>query len=599
MASQPTPQGVDHPTFDPPPYNHGLSVPGLYEYQAKNSPDHPVFKYAHPSDEAAHHVTFSEAWDKIGAVVEVVLRRVSKPCEKASDAKRLIVGILAISDTLSYIYTLVAIMSLGYTAFPIAHSLSADAVAHLLEAKGVMQLWVSGDEKVQALAHCTMDMLGKKGIALTVLPMVTPQEYAQRGKTSTSWAREVVRIADDEVTVIYHSSGSTGLPKPIPITGRALANACNTPCFGDLDLAGKCIAAHTNPPCHGTGIMTMTWPASISNHEQVYLKLIYNKQLASGLICALYPPVSPLIVPTPANFLVAWRACKCDIVVCMPVFIEALVRNPANLPALKALDMLVYTGATLTKSVGDKLVQDGVRLLSSWGSTEVGAASKTFPCEIPGEDWEYFEFSPSIPFVMRPHEGAERVFEPIRPATETSYPNVTNMELDGRPAWATGDLLEQHPKKPTHWKVLGRKDEKIIFSTGQCLNPVPIENILAQDLNIGTAIVFGHGRIRLGLLVEPTQGERGSDDGSEQWVENYKDLIWPTVEEANKHIRGPYAITRRMILVASAEKPLEHTQKSTTRRGLCLKLYKTEIDDLYAVPESDESPVHREFPGRM
>lgn len=98
-------------------------------------------------------------------------------------------------------------MSLGYTAFPIAHSLSADAVVHLLEAKDVTQLLVSGDEKVQALAQCTMDMLGKKGIALTVLPMITPQDYAQRGKTSTSWPREVVRIADDEVTAIYHSSG--------------------------------------------------------------------------------------------------------------------------------------------------------------------------------------------------------------------------------------------------------------------------------------------------------------------------------------------------------------------------------------------------------
>lgn len=101
MTPQPTPQGVDHPTFNPPPYNHGLSVPGLYEYQAKNSPDHPVFKYAlHPSDKAAHHVTFSEAWDKIGAVAEVVARRVSKPYEKSSDAKRPIVGILAISGTL-------------------------------------------------------------------------------------------------------------------------------------------------------------------------------------------------------------------------------------------------------------------------------------------------------------------------------------------------------------------------------------------------------------------------------------------------------------------------------------------------------------------
>lgn len=51
------------------------------------------------------------------------------------------------------------------------------------------------------------------------------------------------------------------------------------------------------------------------------------------------------------------------------------------------------------------------------------------------------------------------------------------------------------------------------------------ENILAQDPNIGTAIVFGHGRMQPGLLVEPTQPERGSE-GGEQWVEKYKDLIW-------------------------------------------------------------------------
>lgn len=90
------------------------------------------------------------------------------------------------------------------------------------------------------------------------------------------------------------------------------------------------------------------------------------------------------------------------------------------------------------------------------------------------------------------------------------------------------------------------------------------------------------------------------------------------MEEANAHIRGPYAITRnvrrvlratphnvltcyivdQMIIVASADKPLEHTQKSTTRRGVCLKLYMAEVDDLYA-SQSDECLEHREFRGRM
>ncbi len=99
MTPQPTPQGVDHPTFNPPPYNHGLSVPGLYEYQSKHSPDHPVFKYANPQEGNAHYVTFSEAWGNIGTVAEVVSRRASKSQEKGFEADRPIVGILAISGT--------------------------------------------------------------------------------------------------------------------------------------------------------------------------------------------------------------------------------------------------------------------------------------------------------------------------------------------------------------------------------------------------------------------------------------------------------------------------------------------------------------------
>ncbi len=53
-----------------------------------------------------------------------------------------------------------------------------------------------------------------------------------------------------------------------------------------------------------------------------------------------------------------------------------------------------------------------------------------------------------------------------------------------------------------------------------------------------------------------------------------------------------------MILVASTEKPLQHTQKATTRRGVCLKSYKAEIEGLYA-SQSDECPEDREGRGLM
>lgn len=53
-----------------------------------------------------------------------------------------------------------------------------------------------------------------------------------------------------------------------------------------------------------------------------------------------------------------------------------------------------------------------------------------------------------------------------------------------------------------------------------------------------------------------------------------------------------------MIVVTSAEKPLEHTPKGTARRGVCLKLYEAEIDALYAAAEAEVAPEHRQFPDR-
>ncbi|TFK90191.1 hypothetical protein K466DRAFT_597163 [Polyporus arcularius HHB13444] len=112
----------------------------------------------------------------------------------------------------------------------------------------------------------------------------------------------LVDIGDKDTTFILHSSGTTALPKPIPITRRGLVGLSNIPCYGEVDLAGK---ARTR----------CSWPVSC------------------GAVFAIYTPSSPRTIPTPANFLSAWEADKCNIVFCALVFIEAWGRDPANLPA--------------------------------------------------------------------------------------------------------------------------------------------------------------------------------------------------------------------------------------------------------------------------
>ncbi|KAI0645046.1 acetyl-CoA synthetase-like protein [Trametes meyenii] len=602
MPPQPTPQGVNHPTFHPLPFDHNLSIPQLYEYHARHSPAHPVFAYADPDTGVVHDVTFAEAWDCICAVASIILQRIQQSKNQRSNeiggppealgigtGGRRTIGILAPVDTLTYIYTMVAVMALGYTAFPLATINNAEAVAHLLGATGTVQLLApvgEDDEETQRVAREAADILRGRGTTLELLPMVKPEDYLRPRKavspaavndhSEESGVLRVVDIADEDTALILHSSGSTGMPKPIRITRKGLTNTSKGSCFGEIDLAGRRIAAHTNPACHALGVVTVTWP------------------LSCGATFALYPPTYPPTVPTPLNFLAAWAACKCDIVISIPAFIEALAYDEARIPALKALDYVVYSGASMTKTVGDALAAAGVKLASAWGSTEVGVASLFLPRALPPpSDWEYFAFSPHMRFHMVPDEDLEHVFEPVRVSDETFFAHVHNTEVDGQPAFAMGDLLEQHPTNPAWWRVLGRKDDQIVLLTGENINPVPIEDTLAQDEHVESAIVFGQQRMELGVLVEPK-----AEDQLERPPEEVKDEVWPAIKDANSRSLPFAHIRKEMVLVTSPDKPLAHTAKNTTRREVSLKQYTAEMENLYQ-GEADVAPEKRQFRERM
>ncbi|KAI0314061.1 acetyl-CoA synthetase-like protein [Amylostereum chailletii] len=586
MTPRPTPQGVNSPTFHPAPFEHGLSIPGLYKYHAIHSPNHPVFTYSDPVDGSSHDIVYSEAWKDIG----VVANRVSDDYSNADPlyarrgkdiGHRPVIGVLAVSDSIGYIYLELAIMSLGFTAFPLSPRNSAAVTAHLLEKTGVVQLFVSGDLAMQTLAQDAVKILADKGLEVQLLPMVKYADLKRNTDNDNVGDAKMVDIADDHVTLILHSSGTTAFPKPINITRRGLVNLSNIPCFGEVDLAGKRVAAHTNPIFHAMGLATIIWPIS------------------SGAIFALYNPLLPVVIPTPANFLAHWVADQCNIVFCVPVFIEAWARDPSNLATLKALDSIVFSGASVSRSTGDMLAREGVVMHPFWGSTEVGPATMFVPRDAPPVDeWEYFKFSHHIEFVMQPQDNLAGIVEPIMIPTETCFPHVTNSELDGQRVFAVGDLLEQHPSDPGRWKVFGRKDDQIMLSTGENVNPVPIEAALAQDKHIASAIMFGRDHIETGVLVEPAAGI-AVPPGDSKKLDEFKDLIWPTVEQVNAKAPAYARIQRNMIVVTSSAKPLEHTPKGTPRRPVCLKLYASEIEAVYPSEEDASIAAHRQFPDRI
>ena len=93
MVAPLTPQGVHSPTFNPPPFGHGFSVPGLYAYHAKNSPDHPVFTYSDIESNTSRDIVFSEAWTYVRKAARLVLDHINP--RTVDPDKRPTVAILA------------------------------------------------------------------------------------------------------------------------------------------------------------------------------------------------------------------------------------------------------------------------------------------------------------------------------------------------------------------------------------------------------------------------------------------------------------------------------------------------------------------------
>lgn len=156
--------------------------------------------------------------------------------------------------------------------------------------------------------------------------------------------------------------------------------------------------------------------------------------------------------------------------------------------------------------------------------------------------------------------------------------------------WTTGDLYKAHPSLPDHWMYCGRADDIIVFSNGEKLNPVTIEETLAGHPAIKGAVVGGQDRFQPALILEPTEPPK--DKAAEEALING---VWPLMEEINAMTVAHGRIVRRLVMVADVEKPFPRSGKGSIQRGLALKAYNEEIDALYEradeVDEEDAAPL--------
>ncbi|KAK0202205.1 hypothetical protein DFS33DRAFT_1444321, partial [Desarmillaria ectypa] len=347
----------------------------------------------------------------------------------------------------------------------------------------------------------------------------------------------------ERTAIILHSSGTTGLPKPIYHAHGYVLGYGQDHLFTPEHVEALGWNVSTLPLYHGFGLLAPMLSLSI------------------GLPFVL-PGAGT--IPTGRGQLKVLDALflnRVGLMLSVPSVVEDLLTIPGGVDALKRLDVLAVGGAPLKEVTGEELVHRGVKLLNHWGATEIGAIAVVQ--HVPANyDWHYLIPRQDIPLTFTPlGEGTYR--------------------LSGRaPGWEEDYVVQDHlvgnPVKENQYRILGRSDDLVVLANGEKVRPSGMEQALGECPGVRGVLVFGQGREGCGILVE-VEGEPSAEFGA--FLEKANEL-------ADKHAKVP----REMVVFISPGE-LVRTDKGSIARKASWEKWEKEIAKSYEDAEEEEEPI--------
>lgn len=392
-------------------------------------------------------------------------------------------------------------------------------------------------------------------------------------KDQQSFVKEVVRKSTenvksssqrrighaDDAAFIFHTSGtSTGLPKPIVQSHRVA--------FGVLPvLDGHDSATFTTTPLYHGGIADCL------------------RAWTSGAAIWLYPSAD--IPITSKNILSCLNSAKTASLEkstapvryfsSVPYILQMLQEEPVGLESLQSMDLVGVGGAALDTKTGDYLVDNGVRLVSRYGSAECGFLLSSHRNYGEDKSWSYLRLSPrATKLSFEEQDDGSGLSEMV---VKAGWPHMAKVNRpDG--SFATSDLFEPHPTINGAWKHHSRSDSQITLSTGKKFDPEPLENLItSRSPLIREVVIFGSGRQSAGILVFP------SDRSVTSSRPNIDKEVWGVLEGVNSEGQDHTRISRNMVVLMTTNMPsLARSSKGTLARAAAEKLYASYIDKAYS-----------------
>lgn len=395
---------------------------------------------------------------------------------------------------------------------------------------------------------------------------------------SFPYTKTFAEAAQDPFCVL-HTSGSTGLPKPISWThaliGTMDAVRLLPPTKGDHGLRpwsdnwddGDKIYS-SFPMTHGAGIiMNILLPALFRMH------------------CIMGPPG---VIPNMNLIDSLAEHGDVDIWSMIPSLVDELAENPDILAKFASSKFICASGGPVSPLMGGK-VNQVVRVLNLTGTTE-GLFIGNLWTE--REDWFNFAFHPYSGFefkevekglyehwVHRLHVEGQADRDLFQGIFHT-FPSEKSINLK--------DLYKQHPTKPYLWSYTGRNDDILVLSNGYKISPLDTEAFITTHPAIEGCLMIGSGKPQAGLLIEL------KDATSTGKSDELLNSIWATVKKANSISLHKNQISKDYIAFVQADKPFIRTDKRTVKRRATLELYNDYVDRFYKSRVEEEDAAYQD-----
>ncbi|KAL5334466.1 hypothetical protein BJX70DRAFT_391380 [Aspergillus crustosus] len=516
-----------------------LTVDQLVRHRASLGLSQPVVYYPRTGIEYSEFPL--QVLDIFAFRVANLLAKVVPP-RKSSSETPTVIALLGPSD-LSYLVLLLALAKLGHSGLLLSTRISVEAHISLVERTTAQFIFAHGSLK--DTARKVQERVS--GLQIHDIPTEESYDYPISDSVlDTNLTSHLdPELETKYVAWIIHSSGSTGLPKPIFQTQRAAIKNY----AGNMNMRGFI----TLPLYHNHGICCL-------------FRTIYSCKSLH-----LYNPGLPLT----SQYLVdIMRSHSFEIFYGVPYALKLLAESKEGIAALASLKAVMFGGSSCPDSLGDLLVENGVYLISHYGSTETGQLMTSMR---PREDknWNWLIPSDAVKKFLRMEERFPGVYESV---VLDGWPSkVLSNRRDG--AYATKDLFLKHPEMEAY-KYYSRLDDTITMVNGEKVIPLDLEGRVRQLGVVADAVVFGVAKASIGLAVIRAPEAASLTDGQ------ITEAIWPAVEQAHVSLPAYGQLSKNMVRVLPADSTYTRTDKGTVIRQAFYRDYSDLIEAAYEAEDA-------------